>query len=491
MKLLFFKKPKYKITVLVVIYGILLYSLLAGAQSSKTPPNVIFIISDQMRGDAFGAAGNANIRTPNIDKLAKNGAMFRSNFVNNPVCLPSRTSMFSGMYPSQTGILNNRHDGKWLAFEKSLPWYFQQAGYRTAYIGKNHTFRPEDLDNFDVTSLRSREECRAYSKYVPPNWHSDIFWPEEDCNPAKNTKDAIDFINKSKEGEPFLLHISYFDPHPPYMAPAQYTSRYCSGDMELPDYIDPHKLGKRLAQHQKALHYDRLSEEELKETMRYYYSSVEWGIDQQIGRILHTLEEMKIVDNTIIVFTSDHGDFMGQHKMVRKGMFLYDALLRVPMIWHAPGLIREGQSLENLSQNVDIFPTLLDLAGLSIPGHLAGRSLKDIMQGKAVLDEDFTVFASAVYGDLPADYWDDPEPYFDPNNELPFHTRVENITWSAEHRTVMARTINWKLILSESHKPELYKMDGGHIEKENLYGNPKYESVAKKLERKIKANWEW
>jgi arylsulfatase A-like enzyme len=478
-------------SVILAFFTSLFLIPVAGAQVDNTAPNIIFIVCDQMRGDAIGVVGNSNARTPNLDKLAANGVMFRNNFVNNPVCLPSRISMFSGLYPSQTGVLNNKHKGEWLKFEGSLPWYFKQAGYRTGYIGKNHTYIKAELENFDVISIRGREECRAYSKYVPPNWHSDIFWPEEDCNPGKNTKEAIEFINQSKPATPFFLHVSYFDPHPPYMAPSKYTSRYCADEMDVPEYIDPAKLGDRLALHQKALHYDRISESDLKETMRYYHASVEWGVDHQVGEILQAIENKGISNNTILVFTSDHGDFMGEYHMVRKGMFLYDALLHVPMIWYAPGYIKKGLSLDNMTQNVDIFPTLLDIAGMDIPDHIAGRSLKNTLLGQVPIDDDFIVYASAVYGDLPEGYWDNPEPYFNPESNIPFHSRVENITWTSEYRTVMARTRNWKLILSESHEPELYKMDGGHVEKENLYGQTPYQQVAKELEEKIKTNWQW
>ena len=477
--------------VFLVFFILLLSPYASEAQQNNLPPNIIFIICDQMRGDAFGAAGNSNAKTPNIDKLAANGIMFRNNFANNPVCLPSRISMFSGMYPSQTGVLHNKHKGDRLTYNRSLPWYFKQAGYRTGYIGKNHTFVESELENFDFVSIRGREECRAYSKYVPPNWHSDIFWPEEDCNPGKNTREAIEFINQSSPRKPFFLHLSYFDPHPPYMAPSKYTSRYCSDEMELPEYIDPARLGDRLAEHQKALHYDRISESDLKETMRYYHASVEWGVDHQVGEILQTLENKGISNNTIIAFTSDHGDFMGEYHMVRKGMFLYDALLHVPMIWHAPGHIKKGLSLDNMTQNVDIFPTLLDFAGIEIPEQLAGRSLKNVMRGQQTIDDDFIIYASAVYGDLPDGYWDNPEPYFNPDSNIPFHTRVENITWTAQYRTVMARTRDWKLILSESREPELYKMDRGHVEKENVYGQAQYRLVAEELEQSIKTIWDW
>jgi arylsulfatase A-like enzyme len=490
MKLIHQKIPGAVKLLLAVFVSALIPDSLVEAQTRNTSPNIIFIISDQMRADAIGATGNSNARTPCLDTLAANGVVFRNNFSNNPVCLPSRISMFSGRYPSQTGVLCNKHKGPWLSFKGSLPWYLKQAGYRTGYIGKNHTFEKPELANFDVVSLRGREEFRAYSKYVPPCWHSDILWPEEDCNPGKNTEDAINFINQCNPDQPFFLHISYFDPHPPYMAPSEYASRYCSRDMILPEYIDPEELGDRLAQQQKALHYDRISESDLKETMRYYHASAEWGVDHQVGEIVKILEKKGISDHTILVFVADHGDFMGEYHMVRKGIFLYDALLHVPMIWYGPGHIKAGLSPDNMTQNVDIFPTLLDFAGVEIPDNLAGRSLKWILQGQIPADE-FTVYASAAYSDLPEGYWDHPEPYFNPDSNVPFHSRVENLTWKPQSKTAMARTRDWKLIISETHEPELYHMDGGHNERKNLYGQEQYRKVYEELERKIRAIWEW
>ena len=129
----------FQLLLSVFVVGILSTSL-ADAQSKTRTPNIVFIICDQMRADAIGAAGNPNAKTPNIDHLAANGVLFRNNFANNPVCLPSRISMFSGLYPSQTGILCNKHQGEWLSYNRSLPWYFKQAGYHTGYIGKNHSF---------------------------------------------------------------------------------------------------------------------------------------------------------------------------------------------------------------------------------------------------------------------------------------------------------------------------------------------------------------
>jgi len=460
---------------LIGTFSILFFSGIASAQEKSTRPNIIFIMCDQMRADAVGVSGNRNAITPNLDKLANCGVIFRNNLVNNSVCLPSRISMFSGKYPNQTGVMCNQYKGDWLPFEKSLPWYLKQAGYRIGYVGKNHTFRKNEFVNFDYSSIRDREDFRAYSKYVPPYWHSDILWPEEDCNPPKNTEEAIQFINENKSGQPFFLHVSYFDPHPPYMAPAEYAQHYNSNDMQLPEYIDPAKLGPRIAEQQKALRYDILPEADLKETMRYYHASVEWGVDHQVGQILKALEEKGIADNTVLVFTSDHGDFMGEFNMVRKGMFLYDALLHVPMIWYAPGRIKKGLALDNLTQNVDIFPTLMDFAGIEIPQQLVGRSLRSALQGKEPIDDERFVFAAASYSDLPGNYKDEPEPYFKPDSDEPFHSRIENLTWKDEHKIFMLRNRDWKLIISETREPELYFMDGGHVERENLYGKPEYQ----------------
>jgi arylsulfatase A-like enzyme len=248
----------------VLLAIIFFFSFPVLGQDKKTPPNVIFIICDQMRGDAMGVAGNTNARTPNLDRLAREGVFMRNNYSNNPVCLPSRISMFSGLYPHQTGIMCNKSEGDWLSFEGSLPWHFKQAGYRTAYVGKNHTYKDDEFEHFDFASIRAREVFRAYSKYVPPFWHSDVLWPEEDCNPRKNTDEAISFIRQNTDQQPFFMHVSYFDPHPPYMAPAEFTQHYSSQSIVLPEYIDPSMLGQRLADQQKALHYDKISDADLK-----------------------------------------------------------------------------------------------------------------------------------------------------------------------------------------------------------------------------------
>lgn len=202
---------------------------------ADAPPNVIFVICDQMRGDAMGFLGSPNARTPNLDRMARDGVVFENCFANNPVCVPSRKSCFSGLHPHQHGSLTNQ-ERPLLSLPGTLFDHFQRRGYRTGYAGKNHTYENPALDKLDTTSIRSREPFRAYSGFVPPYWHTDVYWPEEDCYPHVNTEAALRFIGDGAGREPFFLHVSYFDPHPPYMAPAAYTSRYRSAEMRLPGY---------------------------------------------------------------------------------------------------------------------------------------------------------------------------------------------------------------------------------------------------------------
>jgi arylsulfatase A-like enzyme len=423
--------------------------------------------------------------------MAAAGALCENFFVNNPVCVPSRISLFSGLYPHQHGSLANKSSKLIDSLTGSMLGYFHRRGYRTGWVGKNHTYSKAVLQSLDSCSIRAREPFRAYSKFVPPYWHSDTLWPEEKCHPRMNTDDAINFINGTKKNEPFFLHVSYFDPHPPYMAPSEYTSKYDSKEIVLPPFVHPEKLCARLDEQYRALHYDRIKDSDLTETMRYYYASIEWGVDYQVGRIMKNLRSKGLIDNTIVVFASDHGDFMGEHRMVRKGMFLYDSLLHVPMIWYAPGLVKRGIRINNMAQGVDLFPTLVDLTGGNIPGELPGRSLKSFLRGGSTKETYFTVFASAAYSDLPSKYFDNPEPAYDPDSDVPFHSRVENLTWQAENKTAMARTARWKLILNETRPPELYDMGNGWIEKENLADRQDLTKIRRTLEAKINKLWKW
>ena len=460
---------------------------LQGSRAPDAPPNVVFIFCDQMRGDCISGLGHPNARTPHLDRMAREGVLFDNCFVNSPVCVPSRKSVFSGRYPHEHGSLTNQ-GRPFLSWPDTLCEHFQQRGYRTGWVGKNHTYKKSALDKLDTASIRAREPFRAYNGFVPPNWHTDVYWPEEDCYPQVNSDQAIDFIRKSKD-EPFFLHVSYFDPHPPYMAPADFTSRYISANMRLPVYVAPGALSERLEEFATTMGQDHMTRADMTETMRYYYAQIEWGVGRQVGRILSALEQQGLAENTIVLFTSDHGDFMGTHRMVRKGMFLYDSLLHVPMIWWAPGRLAKGSRTSAIAQGIDIFPTLADVSGGKPSQDLPDRSLTPFLHGEKD-DDQRVVYTSAGYDDqeqeqknltlTPAD-----------KDAVPRHSQVMNQNMNEKYRMKMIRNPEWKFILNETHKPELYKMDGGKVETGNVADRAEYAGVRRQLEEQLSQWWKW
>lgn len=458
-------------------------------KGSGKKPNVILIMTDQMRGDALSCLRSPNARTPNLDKMAEEGVIFENAFCNNPVCVPSRISTFTGLYPHQHGALNNT--GPFLnTLENTLFDLFRKQGYKTGFIGKNHMVKTGDSElkkYLDYYKFLDRESFRKYSKFVTPFWHCDTYEPSEKCYTTTHTDDSIEFINKADQ--PFFLYLSYFDPHPPYMAPSEYTSRFSSKDMKIPEYIAAKDLSKRLDEFYRGMKLDEIKDSDLTETFRYYYASITY-IDDMVGRVINNLKQNGILDNTIVIFSSDHGDFMGEHRMVRKGIFHYDSLLHVPMIWYAPGLIKKRFRVRNLAQSVDFFPTIANFLNLEIPKSLPGRSLKPILEGQSRIDENHTIFASGRFGEVPGYILNNgkiPEKLKD----IPLHTRVQDgFGRSTGKTTAMIRDLNWKFIQTEGHPSELYKMDGGWIERENLAQKSEYVNLVSSFQKKITEIWQ-
>ncbi|MCG8648608.1 MAG: sulfatase-like hydrolase/transferase, partial [Pirellulales bacterium] len=378
-----------------------------------------------------------------------------------------------------------------LSWSGSMLEHFAKAGYRTGWVGKNHTYEKEAVKNIDYVSIRDREPFRAYNGTVPPHWHTDVYWPEQDCYPQVNSDHAVKFLDESKaNGEPFFLHVSYFDPHPPYMAPAEYSSRYVGDQMILPPYVPAGDLSPRLEEFKHAFGMDRVKREDLAETMRYYLAQIEWGVDKQVGRLLRHLERSGLADDTVVVFTSDHGDFMGSHHLVRKGMFLYDALLHVPLIWWSPRLLPRGLKTSAFAQHTDFFPTLAELAGKPASGDLPGRSLVPMLRGAEPDREHQTIFTSAGYDELGAEQLNLP---LDPGdtNAVPRHTQVMRQNMNPRYRTAMVRTPEWKLVMTETRGPELYPMNGGVVERKNVADEKAHAGARAALEKKLDQWWQW
>ena len=490
----------FQLSLLLILLSAFNFSAPLPLEPVPDSPNVILIIADQMRGDALSVLGHPNVRTPNLDHMAQEGVLFTHYFVNNPVCVPSRMSMFSGKYPHEHGMLSNKAPNdtsipqRLIASDSTLLGFFHDKGYKLGWFGKdNHTYSRSVLDSLlDDNSSRRRELFRAYSAHTPPHWYSATPWPKEHLYAYKTTTDAIDFIQRNAE-TPFFTVLSLFDPHPPYFAPADYVAHYPIADIALPVLIAPENLSNRLSMHKKALLYDALTESELKATMAHYYAAIEWGVDYQVGRILNALESMDLKDRTIVLFTSEHGDFMGDYGMVRKGMYLYDALLHVPFIWYGPGRIEQAVVSEQMTQSVDVLPTFIELLGDSL-GPSSGISLVPILQGAPEIDPHRSVFASAGYSPLPDTYSFQPEvPYHAPESTSAraFHTRVFNRMTIPQFRTASVRTKNWRLIISETSPIELFNIEATLLERENDATKTEHAKTVDSLTAVLRKTWSW
>ena len=446
-------------------------------------PSVLFIICDQMRADPLGMLGNPNAKTPHLDRLASEGVLFERCTSTNPVCVPSRKSMFTGLYPHHHGSLTNEHDS-FLPMENSMIGYFRGQGYKTGYFGKNHTFTKEAMAMVDVQAVRDREKFRAYDANVAPWWSSEAPWPEQKCHPHLNTEDTLRFLEGVKPGERFFATVSYFDPHPPYFAPPRHVSKINADSLVIPHTPLPAALGPRIDEHSHGMGFEKMTDTVIRQTMRHYHAAIDWGVDEQVGRLMAGLRKTGHDQNTVVVMVSDHGDFMGNYHMVRKGMFLYEALLHVPMIWWGPGRITKGLRTNAPVQLHDVFPTLVEMTGGKVPAGLDGISAKPLITGSRVGGRALA-YASAGYGEL-----DLAKLKADTGKDA-LHTRVFDQEMEETHRTAMIREGDWKLILNETRGPELYHLPGRSHEVKNLAEDSASAGVRRDLESKLRKWWVW
>lgn len=377
-------------------------------------PNIVFIITDQQRLDTIGALGHPHMDTPVLDRLVEEGTSFRNMYVTSPSCSPSRASLFSGTYPHTNGVFRN--DEPWVWSWVSL---LAEAGYRCVNVGKMHTMPVEGpfgfherhvvenkdrdhpnlpfyLDNWDKAfwtrgirkpsrvSYRERPDYRdrlgAFVWEPPEDLHPDVFVPSMACM----------WLERYKGQEPFFLQIGIPGPHPPYDPTQAYLDRYAGRDdlpMPILDYdLDaqqprPMQALRRAHQqddHDAIVHLADPTDAQLRRQRAHYYANVSM-IDTQVGRIIDTLRARGVLDDTIIVFTSDHGDCLNDHGHSQKWN-MFEPTVHVPAIVWGPG-IPAGRAVEELVALFDFGPTILEWAGIAPPGWMEARSLNPLMGG--------------------------------------------------------------------------------------------------------------
>jgi len=366
--------------------------------------SILLIFTDQQRFDTIAAAGNPFIKTPNLDRLVREGTLFSSAYTPSPVCVPARCSMHYGQYPMTTGCFENNYNMP--EDRPSIADALASAGYRTHAIGKRH-FTPDPHAGRGFQTLERQEEIvddatqDDYLQYLEQNdcgyavepygVRGEAYYvPQLSSLPPKHhptqwTADrTVEWIKNEGAGEqPFFLFSSFIHPHPPFSPPTPWHKLYRGPDMPLPKLPDEmeslYLYTNRIQNRYKGR--DTGRDVSLIRLMKaYYWASISF-IDYQVGRILETLEATGQLDNTLIIFAADHGDFLGDYNCFGKRSFL-DSCARVPMICRLPGRFKAGAVCDTPVSLVDIMPTALAAVGAST-GKVDGQDMAKIADGSA------------------------------------------------------------------------------------------------------------
>lgn len=489
--------------------NVILSGLLLGCQPDAAPsesrPNIIFLMADDQRADAFGFMGNTHVLTPHLDQLAAEGVVFDHAYHVSPICMPSRSSIMTGQYLGTHGSGFDRPTDYVLTegeFESSYPVLLRNHGYFTGFIGKfgfavadsskvrNHNYQDDDeympTHHFDVWN-----GFPGQGSYHPRNGQFNGYknrWEATHLTEFLGYQ-ALDFLRQAKySAKPFCLSISFKAPHAPFQPAPAIRQAYDTMNIprmhtdkpayhaSLPEVVREKSrnarwyfgrtkdyYGNEIAYRQD-WHIERDSNYQT--FIKNYYALIT-GVDEVVGNIRAELADLGLEENTIFVYTSDNGFFAGSRQLMGKAL-LYEASVRAPMIVFDPTVTgKEGVRREKgLISHVDIAPTLLDIAGVTAPEHYPGASFLPIVRGKKVQVHE------AVYS----------ENNYDDRYPLASEVAEPGAYQSIRSRSV--RTIDYKYIRYHECRPvieELYKIDEDPAEMYNLIQDPAYSDVADKM----------
>mgnify|MGYP006279501143 CR=1 FL=1 len=426
-------------------------------------PHILLVHADQHRFDCIGASGNPDIQTPNIDKLAAEGRRYTNHFCSYPVCTPSRYSLLTGLYTRQHQGWTN-HSGIPPTID-TFPRILKREGYKTAAVGKMH-FTPtyldvgfeemvlaeqngpgrldddyhrylrrhdliDAIDTLDQVDEYRREASRGYWDAFGAG-PSDL--PEAHHSTTWIGDRAMEQIDTWRADEPALLMVGFIKPHHPFDPPASWAGMYDPDDLALLPGWTESALQDDLDRHAGFFPHEDLTPGRLRRVQAMYYATIS-HIDHQVGRMVDLLKQKGLYGDTLIVYTSDHGDYMGFHHMLLKGNALYDPLARIPLVVKFPGHAGvAGDVSDALCSNIDMAPTILAQAGCRPAEGMAGLDLVAHPEGR-----DF-IFAEAASG-----------------------------------REYMIRSRTRKLIVRrDREKSQFFNLEQDIFEERNLYNAPEY-----------------
>jgi len=451
-------------------------------------------MTDDQTVNQMSCYGNPILRTPNMDRIAHEGTRFTNCFCTNSLCAPSRASVLTGCYSSRNGITGNSEmKGSEELLNPDIPTFPQllhEAGYYTALIGKYHL--RQDPVGFDEWRI-----LPGQGEYFDPEFiENGVSTKTTGYVTDIITDKTLDFLRRMKPGKPFCLIYQHKAPHRPFKPAPRHAHLYNNQDFPYPETFDDDYATRRIAglardmkiEVSLAGDYDdlpvNLTEEEKKKWIfqRFVKDSYRAvvGIDENLGRVLDYLDTHGLAEDTLIMYTSDNGFFLGEHGWYDK-RFMYEPSLRLPLVIRYPGLCPADQVSDSMVLNVDFAPTILDFAGVTIPDVMQGRSLRPILEGHPPEDWRHSVYY-AYYEDSWRMYQNiNPDTLNDKTYARYFTThRV------GPHHGI--RTDRYKLIeyYTEGDYHELFDLNNDPNEVRNLYGEPGYEDITRQLTQELR-----
>lgn len=450
------KLLSYTLALPLTLASCLLFHLDAFGQIGDPRPNIIFILTDDQRFDALGIAGNTIIQTPNMDQLAREGIYFRNAFVTTPICAASRASIITGMYERTHQFTFGTSP---LSREYVQISYFKllkEKGYYTGFVGK---FGMNFADQMD-TSLFD-----YYDPYMAQFYYRLVgeAWNEHKYLTYLTGEKTVQFIRSSPRDRPFCISVSFNAPHAEDQSPDQYIYPDDLENLYKNITIPPPPLAQdsffeaqppyvRAGLNRLRWYWRFDNPEKYQNRVKAYYRMIT-AIDKVLGDIRQTLQDTGLEENTVIIFASDNGYFLGERGLAGKWL-MYENSIRIPLIVYDPRNERNGFFNDQLVLNIDISPTILDLAGISIPERIQGRSLVPLLKDRYLSLRDHFL-CEHLY-------------------ELKFIPKSEGI-----------RTHQWKYFRYIDHPEheELYYLPDDILETNNLVEEPKFKSELEKLRK--------
>lgn len=452
-------------------------------------PNILFINTDQQRYDTLGCNGSPIAKTPNIDRLAAEGIRFDACYTTNPVCMPARASWFTGQYPSHNGCWQN---GVPLdPASDMIHTRLKAAGYHTALLGKIHLDnvwqRTEPHPSYGFDILRECEGdpyCKdEYFHWLDAHGLYDDYMAQfkdgghnrgyvrrlpEEMHMNNWIADLADGYvqDRGKDGKPFFLSLGFFDPHHPFDPVEPYASLFSADDMPMPIYEAGEEAGMTpFARGRFKPDFNLSSDpEHIRGTIAAYHATVA-HVDAMVGRVMQALRKAGLEQNTVVIYTSDHGEMLGDHGILHKGPIFYEPATHVPLIYRFPPALGLRGVDTAFTSHVDLAPTVAALAGAEAPSRVQGRPLFDTDLNRRPLGTPTAALTE----------W----------RERPFNSR------DPFHVARCLRTERWKYVYHETGGAvqcgELYDLEQDPDEHRNLWADPAHAETVRQMRDRLLA----